>query len=76
MRAGNGPHNGARNSSFALATLREDGFAGLKGTGTVDFTLTCRGPDPCTSISATVPPPSTLGKYPDTEKCDEISCLK
>ena len=31
---GNGPHNGARNSSLGLATLRKDGFAGLSGTGT------------------------------------------
>jgi hypothetical protein len=27
---GNGPHNGARNSSLGLATLRMDGFAGLR----------------------------------------------
>eukprot|EP01084_Bolivina_argentea_P177181 306449_1 len=26
---GNGPHNGPRNSSFALATIRLDGFAGI-----------------------------------------------
>jgi hypothetical protein len=32
---GNGPHNGARNSSFGLATLGLDRFAGLAGTGTV-----------------------------------------
>jgi hypothetical protein len=32
---GNGPHSGARNSSFALATLRPDGFAGLGGHGTI-----------------------------------------
>eukprot|EP01052_Picozoa_sp_SAG31_P053396 SAG31_NODE_13669_length_854_cov_1.112583_1_plen_163_part_00 len=32
---GNGPHSGARNSSFALATLPPDRFAGLKGTGRV-----------------------------------------
>lgn len=31
---GNGPHSGSRNSSFALATLRTDGYAGMKGTGT------------------------------------------
>ena len=31
---GNGPHSGARNSSFALATLRPDGFAGVRGNGT------------------------------------------
>ena len=30
-----GPHNGARNSSFALATLRTDGFAALRGSGDV-----------------------------------------
>ena len=30
---GNGPHNGARNESFAVATLRSDGFAGVAGTG-------------------------------------------
>ena len=33
MQGGNGPHNGARNSSFALATLEKDRFAGLAGTG-------------------------------------------
>eukprot|EP00038_Savillea_parva_P016737 m.17866 g.17866 ORF g.17866 m.17866 type:complete len:521 (-) comp3542_c0_seq1:152-1714(-) len=33
---GNGPHSGARNSSFALATLRPDGFASFGGKqGTV-----------------------------------------
>merc|ERR1711970_927513 len=32
---GNGPHSGTRNSSFALATLGTDRFAGLSGTGTV-----------------------------------------
>lgn len=35
---GNGPHSGARNSSFGLATLRKHGFAGLsawEGKGTV-----------------------------------------
>ena len=32
---GNGPHNGARNSSFGLATLGLDRFAGLAGTGTL-----------------------------------------
>ena len=50
---GNGPHNGARNSSFALATLREDGFAGVRGSGKAKFELTCFGPAPCTTISAT-----------------------
>ena len=30
---GNGPHNGARNTSLGLATLRRDGFAGIKGSG-------------------------------------------
>ena len=32
---GNGPHSGARNSSFALATLRKDGYAALSGSGNV-----------------------------------------
>ena len=31
---GNGPHDGERNSSFALATLRPDGFASVRGHGT------------------------------------------
>ena len=30
---GDGPHSGDRNSSFALATLRKDGFAGIVGSG-------------------------------------------
>jgi hypothetical protein len=30
---GDGPHNGLRNSSLGLATLRKDGFAGMSGTG-------------------------------------------
>ena len=30
---GDGPHDGARNSSFALATLRPDGFASVRGHG-------------------------------------------
>lgn len=33
---GNGPHNGPRNTSLGLATLRLDGFGGLKGTGRVE----------------------------------------
>merc|ERR1712100_652342 len=38
---GNGPHNGARNSSLGLATLRIDGFAGLRsGQETVTLTTT------------------------------------
>merc|ERR1719498_512710 len=35
---GNGPHNGARNSSLGLATLRMDGFAGLR-SGQDEVTL-------------------------------------
>jgi hypothetical protein len=35
---GNGPHSGQRNSSFAMATLPADRFAGLKGTGLVPRT--------------------------------------
>ena len=35
---GNGPHSGKRNSSFALATLPADRFAGLKGTGEIKET--------------------------------------
>ena len=30
---GNGPHSGERNSSFGLATLRADGYAGVRGHG-------------------------------------------
>lgn len=33
---GNGPHNGARNSSLGLATLGLDRYAGLSNTGTSD----------------------------------------
>ena len=32
---GNGPHSGARNSSLGMATLRQDGYAGLAGRGRV-----------------------------------------
>jgi len=32
---GNGPHSGARNSSFALATMRPDGFVAITGSGTI-----------------------------------------
>ena len=36
---GNGPHNGARNTSLALATLKSwEHFAGLSGTGNVTLT--------------------------------------
>ena len=35
---GNGPHSGARNSSFAVATLPADRYAGLKGTGEIKET--------------------------------------
>eukprot|EP00966_Prymnesium_polylepis_P126585 2927293-Prymnesium_polylepis.1 len=31
---GDGPHSGARKSSFALATLRPDGYAAVRGHGT------------------------------------------
>ena len=45
MGAGNGPHSGPRNSSFALATVRADGFASVAGTGTVRTRpLRCTGP--------------------------------
>jgi len=37
---GNGPHSGSRNSSFALATLRTDGYAGLRPRGTPPGTFT------------------------------------
>jgi hypothetical protein len=35
---GNGPHNGPRNTSLGLATLRRDGFGGLAGSGTATTT--------------------------------------
>ena len=35
---GDGPHNGARNSSFAMAMLRTDGFVGVKATDEAHFT--------------------------------------
>jgi hypothetical protein len=42
---GNGPHSGPRNSSFALATMRPDGFASMAGSGTVrTVALKCTGP--------------------------------
>ena len=31
---GNGPHSGARNSSFGLATLRRDGYAAVRASAT------------------------------------------
>ncbi len=41
---GNGPHSGARNTSFGLATLRTDGFAGLAGSGTLStLEVLCTG---------------------------------
>mmetsp|Transcript_9407 Transcript_9407/g.30685 ORF Transcript_9407/g.30685 Transcript_9407/m.30685 type:complete len:408 (-) Transcript_9407:2467-3690(-) len=33
---GNGPHNGDRNSSLGLATLRKDGWLAVTGTGTYE----------------------------------------
>lgn len=36
---GNGPHSGARNSSFGLATLRPDGFAALTAEAGSVFTV-------------------------------------
>ena len=42
---GNGPHGGARNSSFGLATVRPDGFASMAGSGTIVTRLVrCTGP--------------------------------
>ena len=42
---GNGPHSGPRNSSFALATMRPDGFASMAGSGTIrTVALKCTGP--------------------------------
>lgn len=35
---GNGPHSGQRNTSFALATLKPDGFAGVGGSNGVTST--------------------------------------
>eukprot|EP00039_Didymoeca_costata_P002400 m.59923 g.59923 ORF g.59923 m.59923 type:complete len:495 (-) comp11280_c0_seq6:124-1608(-) len=41
---GNGPHSGSRNSSFALATLGLDRYAGLAGSGTMTTrNITCTG---------------------------------
>ena len=41
---GNGPHSGPRNSSFALATLRPDGFASISGSGrATTVALRCTG---------------------------------
>ena len=34
---GNGPHNGERNSSLGLATMRRDGFAGVGGVGRLEL---------------------------------------
>jgi len=42
---GNGPHSGERNSSLGLATLRQDGFAAVSGSGTlVTVELLVTGP--------------------------------
>lgn len=42
---GNGPHSGERNSSLGLATLRQDGFAAVAGSGTlVTVDLLVTGP--------------------------------
>ena len=42
---GNGPHNGARNTSLGMMRLRMDGFAGLAGSGTFTTrSLLCTGP--------------------------------
>merc|ERR1712187_362961 len=41
---GNGPHNGARNSSIGLATLGVDRYMGLSGTGYVTTSMvSCTG---------------------------------
>ena len=37
---GNGPHNGARNTSLGLASLRADGFSGIAGTSASSFQTT------------------------------------
>ena len=47
--AGDGPHSGDRNSSFALATMRKDGYAALAGSGVVMTTAI-----PCSAASLTV----------------------
>jgi len=42
---GNGPHNGPRNTSLGMMKLRMDGFAGLRGSGTVTTrSILCTGP--------------------------------
>jgi len=42
---GNGPHSGPRNSSFALATMRPDGFVSMTGSGTIrTVAIKCTGP--------------------------------
>ena len=48
---GNGPHSGARNSSFGIATLRRDGYAAVRASATPDPS-SC--PQPL-SLSQTVP---------------------
>jgi len=56
---GNGPHNGARNSSLGLATLGLDRYAGLAGTGTITTrTVTVTGPS--LVISADVKPTGSV----------------
>jgi hypothetical protein len=53
---GDGPHSGARNSSFALATLPPDRFAGLQGTGEIAATKVVRVAGPRLLITADVRP--------------------
>ena len=45
-----GPHNGPRNSSIGLATLRLDGFGGVSGTG-VATTVPIKVTGPTLTIS-------------------------
>lgn len=59
---GNGEHNGPRNTSLGLATLRPDGFVALSGSGTV-FTrrVLCTAAE--LTVSADTDVPGEAGAY-------------
>lgn len=51
---GNGPHNGARNTSIGLATLRPDGFGGIAGSGTLITTADLLVTGPTLTVTADI----------------------
>ena len=75
---GNGPHSGARNSSFGLATLRRDGYAAVRASATTSdpssfnpnlVTTSNYTPEPVIPISPPNPQLRPSAQTPTLSRC-------